>query len=58
MFAEVERRISAHLSKKHATRPNTPLDEEKKYWNDLVLTPCLFFTLSHRGSCPVLNLHP
>jgi len=44
---EVERRISLHLGKERATRPNMPLDDEKKYWNELVHL-CLFFISPHR----------
>lgn len=45
--AEVERRIAAHLAKDRATRAGMPLDDEKKYWNELVHL-CLFFISPHR----------
>jgi len=44
---EIERRITAHIIKDRATRPGMPLDEEKKFWNDLVHL-CLFFISPHR----------
>ena len=48
VVAEVERRISSHLGKEGmATREGMPLDDEKKYWNELVHL-CLFFVSPHR----------
>jgi len=47
VVAEVERRIGAHLTKDVATRDGMPLDDEKKYWNELVHL-CLFFISPHR----------
>ena len=43
----MERRIAAHLAKDRATRAGMPLDDEKKYWNELVHL-CLFFISPHR----------
>jgi len=45
--AEVEQRIAAHLAKDRATRAGMPLDDEKKFWNELVHL-CLFFISPHR----------
>ena len=47
VVAEVKRRIEAHAHKDRATRPGLPLDDEKKYWNELVHL-CLFFVSPHR----------
>ncbi|KOO33138.1 cbn-unc-59 protein, partial [Chrysochromulina tobinii] len=47
VVAEVKRRIEAHVHKDRATRPGLPLDDEKKYWNELVHL-CLFFVPPHR----------
>ena len=47
VVAEVKRRIEAHVHKDRATRPGLPLDDEKKYWNELVHL-CLFFVSPHR----------
>lgn len=57
MVNEVDRRITAHLQKHLPTRRSAytsadpdrymPLDDEKKYWNDLVHM-CLFFIPPHR----------
>jgi len=47
VVSEVESRISAHLRKVKASRANMPLDDEKKYWNELVHL-CLFFISPHR----------
>ena len=47
VVVEVKRRIEAHVHKDRATRPGLPLDDEKKYWNELVHL-CLFFVSPHR----------
>ena len=47
VVVEVKRRIEAHVHKDRATRPGLPLDDEKKYWNELVHL-CLFFVPPHR----------
>ena len=47
VVAEVEQRIGRHLAKERAERADTSLDDEKKYYNELVHL-CLFFITPHR----------
>ena len=61
VVAEVERRIMAHLVKVQPTDRHDdlgrymPLDDEKKYWNELVHM-CLFFIPPHRMKRADLDL--